>query len=487
MKLRLVYIALFCFVTSINAQVEAVMSLKGFYAPGAGNYLECYLSVGGGSVSYKPNEKRALQARLEITQIVKSPSDSIIAFKKFELKSPELSKDSIAIDFIDQQRFPLSAGNYKFEIEIKDLNADPIVGVIAEDKIELRYNADDLFLSDIQFIESFTKTDVSGPLTKSGYNLVAYANNFYHGGIGKIAFYTEVYNSNLKPENERLFLFMMVEEKLSGRVIEKLSKFQKKTASEVIPILHMFDIEDLPTGEYNLVIQVKNSENKLIAENKAYFYRNNPWNTLSDEELKQIRIAETFVANLKGGDTLVNYIKSLTPLASPAEIEYIHRKAVNVDDDLNRSFFYTFWKQRDFAEPEKAWLNYYEQVQYVDKVFGTRVKRGFETDRGRIYLRYGAPNTIVDRPNEPSAYPYQIWHYYKIAQFNNKRFVFYNPDLVSNDYEILHSDLLGERQNYRWEYELNRRNTPGGNIDSRNESHFENYGGQSQEFYALPR
>ena len=48
---------------------------------------------------------------------------------------------------------------------------------------------------------------------------------------------------------------------------------------------------------------------------------------------------------------------------------------------------------------------------------------------GRIFLYHGPPNTITDRPNEPSAYPYQIWHYYKIGKFNNKRFIFYKPDL----------------------------------------------------------
>lgn len=484
---RVFYILLLSFSLPAYSQLEAVMSIKGFYIPGETGYMECYLSITGATVNYKPNEKGKLQASLEITQLVKTTNDSIVAFKKFELKSPEFPYDSIASDFVDQQRYLLPPGDYLFEIEIVDLNAKEKAPVKGEDKITIRYKSDDIFLSDLQFIQSFTKTDIPGPLTKSGYHIVPYANNFYHAGLGKIAFYAEIYNANLKPENEKLFIFIMVEEKESGRVLENLTKFYKKNSAEVIPILHMFDIEDLPTGHYNLVMQVKNIENKIIAEQKSYFYRSNPWNTFSEEELKNVSVDETFVAKYKSSDTLKSYVKCLTPLSGPSELEYIQRKSAHASDDMNRSFFYTFWKQRAGENPEQAWLDYKEEVKKVDELFGTRVKRGYETDRGRIYLRYGAPNTVVDRPNEPSAYPYQIWHYYKLAQFNNRRFVFYNPDLVSNDYEILHSDVVGERQNYRWEYELNRRNTSGGNIDSRNENHLENYGGQSQEHYTLPR
>ena len=81
------------------------------------------------------------------------------------------------------------------------------------------------------------------------------------------------------------------------------------------------------------------------------------------------------------------------------------------------------------------------------------MRKGYETDRGRIYLKYGPPNTITDRPNEPSAYPYQIWHCYALQRFNKKD-SFLSSDLVSNDYVILHSTLQGEYFNNNWKTDL---------------------------------
>jgi hypothetical protein len=104
-----------------------------------------------------------------------------------------------------------------------------------------------------------------------------------------------------------------------------------------------------------------------------------------------------------------------------------------------------------------------------------------------VYLKYGPPNQIVDRPSEPSAYPYQIWHYYKAANFSNKRFVFYMPDLGTNDYDLLHSDVTGEYKNYRWEYVLHSRNSTNSNIDSPGGDNQNHYGGQSKDFYRFPR
>jgi hypothetical protein len=73
-------------------------------------------------------------------------------------------------------------------------------------------------------------------------------------------------------------------------------------------------------------------------------------------------------------------------------------------------------------------------------------------------LQYGPPNTITSQPHEPSTYPYEIWHYYQLHNQRNRRFVFYNRDLATNDYELLHSDAFGEPQDYQWQLKLNQRN-----------------------------
>jgi hypothetical protein len=101
----------------------------------------------------------------------------------------------------------------------------------------------------------------------------------------------------------------------------------------------------------------------------------------------------------------------------------------------------------------------------VNALYGTRNKPGYNTDRGYVHLKYGAPNSIVDRPNDTDAYPYQIWHYYRAGKYTNRRFVFYQPELVGDDYELIHSEVPGEVQNSRWNQIIHSRNNSMNNVD----------------------
>ena len=73
------------------------------------------------------------------------------------------------------------------------------------------------------------------------------------------------------------------------------------------------------------------------------------------------------------------------------------------------------------------------------------------SDRGYVYLKYGTPDKICEEPYEPGAFPYEIWHYYQVANQRNKHFVFMSHDMVTNDYALIHSDVIGEVSNNRWQ------------------------------------
>jgi hypothetical protein len=124
-------------------------------------------------------------------------------------------------------------------------------------------------------------------------------------------------------------------------------------------------------------------------------------------------------------------------------------------------------------------------VTQVNQVYQTRIYLGCETDRGRIYLKYGKPDVISENRHEPSAYPYEIWQYYKIENQSNRKFVFYNPDLVTNDYILLHSNLTGEVSDPQWELKLNKRNTNTNGFDDVNQPN--HLGGKADEIFRNPK
>jgi hypothetical protein len=72
-------------------------------------------------------------------------------------------------------------------------------------------------------------------------------------------------------------------------------------------------------------------------------------------------------------------------------------------------------------------------------------------------MLHGEPNDVIRRPSEPGAKPYEIWMYYTLPptsstniEQNNIRFIFYEPTLVSNNYQLIHSNALGELFDPRW-------------------------------------
>jgi len=98
-------------------------------------------------------------------------------------------------------------------------------------------------------------------------------------------------------------------------------------------------------------------------------------------------------------------------------------------------------------------------------VYGSKLQKGYRTDRGRVYLKYGAPNSITESPFTASLHPYEVWHYYHTEGESNVKFIFYNTDLVSNEYELLHSTKRGEIRDPAWQLRLMKGHIPQSNFD----------------------
>lgn len=488
LKIHFILISLyFIGISNLKSQnVQANLDFKQFYNSVTGTYLEVYVKVNLTSVSLKSPSEGNWQSEVEITEIIKK-GDSIINFTKKNLASPIMT-DSTLIDFTDQQRFIIKPGEYEFEIIIKDNYKENDQPVSLTEKLVITDFSNVASFSDIELLEGYTKSENTTQLTKSGYDLYPFVSAYYPYGLDKIAYYSEIYHLGKEiTEGEKFLLVQYIEGFENGIQLSNFSKMTKMESATVIPVLSALDISGLKTGNYNLVLEARNKTNDVVLRKKIFFQRNNPLANLSDDELTKVVIASTFVEKINNIDSLSEYIACLRPICEELERTMVDKQAKSEDTLSKQQFFYTFWLNRNSVDPEKEWLAYKKQVDFVNGIFGTRVKQGYETDRGRVYLQYGAPNQITDRPNEPSSYPYQVWQYYKIGKFNNKKFIFYLPDLVTNDYQVLHSDVPGEMKNFRWETMLNQRNTPNGDVDSPGNGNFNHFGSRSEEFFKNPR
>ncbi len=104
------------------------------------------------------------------------------------------------------------------------------------------------------------------------------------------------------------------------------------------------------------------------------------------------------------------------------------RRAFNAlqTDDERENFIENFWRRRDpnpDTEENEFREEYYERIAYANEKFTSGIP-GWRTDRGRIYIAWGKPDSVESRPSggaydRPSyegggsttTYPFEIWFY----------------------------------------------------------------------------
>ncbi|MEN3044912.1 MAG: GWxTD domain-containing protein [Candidatus Hydrothermales bacterium] len=105
-------------------------------------------------------------------------------------------------------------------------------------------------------------------------------------------------------------------------------------------------------------------------------------------------------------------IEALNILFDFRDIEELFK----VKEEERETKWKAFWETRDpdpLTPYNELEITFIERFQYVMKNFSGPIK-GYKTDRGRVYIRYGPPDYIEDHPIEFGTYPYQIWYYTKL-------------------------------------------------------------------------
>ena len=146
------------------------------------------------------------------------------------------------------------------------------------------------------------------------------------------------------------------------------------------------------------------------------------------------------------------FVTAMYPISLSFDRQFEDRilKADSLDYELMKKFLLSFWQKRSPANPEAGFREYAREVMIAEQEYGSKFRHGYESDRGRIYLEYGKPNNINQYPNEPGAYPYEIWFYAKAKNQTNVRFVFCNRTISSSEYDLIHADAYGEVNNINW-------------------------------------
>lgn len=489
MKKIIIFLLFFCIGTlSLHSQkLKAFFDYNQFYSPVDKSFIETYISVDGSSVNWKKTDIHSKQAQVMVTILFYKDSN-IVSYSKENLYSPELNDTANQrIHFMQVKRFPLDTGNYKMIIRMNDLN-DTLKDALVYIPISVEFNNSKIEISGLEAIDSYQKSETPGVLTKGNLHLVPYIYTLYPASINTITFYAEVYNS-LKyfgSAEEPLLFTYNIRNHENDQIIQNYNKYERRKAAEVLPCLIKFDISNLPTGSFDLVFEVRDKLNNVLSTKSYFFQRENSAIKLDFNDLVNVSVASSFIEPISNIDSLREFVRCLAPISSGIEKEFAERLAFEGDMKHLQQYILNFWQSRNSISPEKSFNDYLIEVAKVQNEFGGKYTKGYRTDRGRVYLQYGPPNSITKSYNEAGALPYEIWHYYNLRNQTNRKFVFYNPDLSIKHFELLHSDALGEVNNYQWRLYLRSHHPSFNSIDDTGEND-DIWGNKYNEYYQNPR
>ncbi|MDR0789335.1 MAG: GWxTD domain-containing protein [Bacteroidales bacterium] len=456
------------------------------YSSAEGNFVEINTSIDASSIEYVKKDNGKYQAALDMTLVVYTDSlcTKALYVEQRSILSPEITSEenrSFA-SLYDVQKVVLPNGSYPFYLKIRDKNAADKAREV-RDIIKMNYKANELAISDIKLVSSYTKTKTPNAFSKNGYDINPYLFESYGIDDKQMIAYAELYNvDKLFGNNKSYVIGVAVEDYNTSKAVADIGKRTKAKTKSLETIFETIDISNLKKGYYNLVVEVRDSNNLLYADKKYAF--------LKDGNAFEAPVAlddDTYLDNITDPLALIDDIESLAPIANKTERNFIDKEVKGKSTEELRNFLYSYWGANYPDNPKEGYSEYHKRAKYVSQHFATPTKKGYYTDMGRIYMIYGQPDNIIDerfkqttamrsqtpaelstdpevRSNNNISFtylPYQMWRYDRTAfGETNRTFVFYAPMNDVREYRLLHSNAKGEPTTLFWERVLSRNNLP---------------------------
>lgn len=96
------------------------------------------------------------------------------------------------------------------------------------------------------------------------------------------------------------------------------------------------------------------------------------------------------------------HYRQIEYVATPAELAYYR----TLNDSGREAYLARFWKRRDLRE-------FARRMEVADAKYRSARTAGVDTDRGRIYVKYGEPDVVEQRVHDIEAKPREYWQYYR--------------------------------------------------------------------------
>lgn len=302
-------------------------------------------------------------------------------------------------------------------------------------------------ISDVVLASSIREAgarDEQNPFFKNNLIVLPSPERKYPHGTSDLYYYAELYHLLSNPFQGD-YLFQSTITRMDGSTILRsgIQKYPRDAVQDAMAVYEQLQIANVDSGSYQLQIALYDSSGRMLAHQSKVFKISRPDakekggenSVVSDGMFLQSSFAKL------SGESLEEEMACLKMVLSSSE-QSIVKKLEN--DDAKRQFLHRYWLSKDEMQASAENTNY---IQYKKRIadanfnFKAFNRKGWKTDRGRVYILYGPPNEIERFPSSPDQIPYEIWSYDNIE--GGVIFVF--ADLQGDKtFSLLHSTKKGE-------------------------------------------
>ncbi|HEX9950806.1 MAG TPA: GWxTD domain-containing protein [Rubricoccaceae bacterium] len=421
---------------------------------------EVYLSVGASSLRYTRGASGAFEATVPLHLTIRpvadaAPSgaasaaayDQTIDFRFTVADTTTLTAGQV---FTEQVRTSLAPGEYDVAAVVPASAGSSSVEARTSLTVPDYGGAEGAALSSIQLARRIVRaTDPSNPFVKSGRVVQPYPDAFYGGDLSRVTYYAEVYGVPADAGTYTVLAFLSNSSRPTP--IEGTQTRTERPVQPVDILVGAIDVSTLPTGQYTLHLAVLNAANEAVAERAKGLFVINPDVPQPENVVVESTDDELLYAAM-GEEELALNIEHARVVATSRERSDL---ASLRTDEERRTYLVRFWRNRSAAagSTTDARRTFYDRLTRVNTTYRYGGSPGYRTDRGRIYLTYGAPSGVDRQTFNSDTAPFEVWTYENIPGEGLSEFVFVDRN-NSGELTLVHSTVTGEISLPQWRSEI---------------------------------
>jgi len=337
--------------------------------------------------------------------------------------------------------FPV--GKYAIGMKIKSGERE---GSCSFDMIVPVFRKDTLSLSSLQLAYEITP-DTSSKFSKAGNRVLPNPSGRFTQDKNVVYIYAEGYDLSTAPGADSLYSIKIDILDKNGALFKSLPPNSYRKPGTSTTILTGFSTATFPRDSYSVRLSLDDGGGVAVAEKGFSVIATRE--RIQQEMLQSILNEFPEANRIASENDAKKFRDDIAFICTSDELKLYD--SLNLEGKGN--FQRDFWQARDPSPdtPENEFkLEHLRRVKYADDNFGQYQGfiRGWQTDRGRIYILYGEPSEIERNHSSIESRAWERWWYDSME--GGVYFIFVDLE-DSGAYKLIHSSKKDEVKDYNWE------------------------------------